>query len=111
MRTIALLFKVLWSPREAMSVIAKNPRFGLPLLLLIGCSLVSAAVLLAKIPDLPLHAIERSSQAVNMSDEAKDHLRQQIDSPVTWILTMMLSGIRPVLVLLIVSGFISWSSQ
>ena len=104
MRTIALLFKVLWSPRGAMSVIAKNPRFGLPLLLLIGCCLVSGAVMLAKIPDVPLRAIERSPQGANMSDEAKDHLRQQIDSPATWIFTMMLSGIRPVLVLLIVSG-------
>jgi hypothetical protein len=104
MRTIVLLFKVLWSPAEVMSVVAKNPCIGLPLLLLVGCSLASTAVVLTKIPDLPLSAIERSPQGMNISDEAKDRLRQQADSPATWIFTMVLGGARPVFVLLIVSG-------
>ncbi len=104
MRSIGFLFKVLWSPGEAMFLIARNPCFGLPLLLLIGSSLVSGAVVLTKIPDLPLRAIEHSPYGMNISDETKDHLREQVDSPAAWIFTMVLSGVRPLLLLLIISG-------
>jgi hypothetical protein len=104
MRTIALLFKVLWSPREVMSAAAGNPHFGLPLLLLVACSVASSAVVLIKIPDLPLRVIEHSPHGLNISDEATDHLRQQIDSPAAWIFTILLGAVRPALVLLIVSG-------
>ena len=103
MRSIALVFKVLWSPGETMFLIAKTPCFGFALSLLIGSSLVSGAVVLTKIPDLPLRAIERPP-AINISDEARDRLREQIDSPATWIFTIMLSSVRPVFMLLIVSG-------
>ena len=104
MRSIVLLLKVLWSPGEAMFLIARNPRAGLPLSLLIVSSLISGAVVMTKLPDLPLRAIERSPHAMNLSDEAKDRIRQQVDSPAAWIFTMVFSGLRPVLVLLIVSG-------
>jgi len=104
MRSIVLLFKVLWSPANVMSVAVRNPCTGLPLILLIGCSLLSTAVILIKIPDLPLRAIERSPKGMNISGETKDSLRQQIDSPAAWIFTMVLGGLRPVFVLLIVSA-------
>jgi hypothetical protein len=103
MRGIALLFKVLWSPGEAMSLIARNPRVGLPLSLLIVSSLISGAIVMAKLPDLPVRAIERSPQGINLSEEAKERIREQIDSPAAWAFTIVLSGLRPVLVLLIVS--------
>jgi hypothetical protein len=104
MRSLGFLFKVLWSPGEIMFLIARNPCFGLPLLLLIGSSLITGAVVLTKIPDLPLRAIEHSPNGVNISDETKDQLREQAASPATWIFTMVLSGVRPVLLVFIISG-------
>ena len=104
MRSIGLLFKVLWFPAEAMSLIARNPCAGFPVCLLIVSSLISGAVVLTKLPDLPLQAIERSPQGSSFSDEAKERLRQEMDSPAAWIFTMVFSGLRPVVQLLLVSG-------
>jgi len=104
MRSMGLVFKVLWSPGEVMFLIAKNPRVILPLSLLICSSLLSGAIVMTKLPELPLRAIERSPQGMNLSDEAKDRIRQQINSPITRFFTIVFSGLRPVLALLIVSG-------
>jgi hypothetical protein len=103
MRSISLLFKVLWSPGEAMCYIARNQCFAVPLSLLIGSSLAGAAIVKAELPDLPLRIIERSPAGLNLSAEMKQHMLQNADSAASWIFTMMFSGIRPFLVLLIVS--------
>jgi hypothetical protein len=58
----------------------------------------------AKIPDLPLRIIERSPAGLNVSEEMQDRMRQQADSAGSWIFTMIFSGLRPVLLLLIVSA-------
>jgi hypothetical protein len=104
MRSIGLLFKVLWSPGEVMFIVARNPCIGSPLCLLIVSSLISGAVVLTKLPDLPLQAIERSPQGMSLSEEAKNRLRQASDSPAAWIFAMVFSGLRPVVLLLVVSG-------
>src|SRR5437660_1057726 len=109
MRSIGLVFKVLWSPGEAMFLIARNPCFILPLSLLIVSSLVSGAIVMTKLPDLPMRAIERSPQGMNLSDEAKDRIREQINSPITLIFTIVFSGLRPLILLLIVSGIYFWA--
>jgi Yip1 domain len=99
-----ILLKVLWAPGEAMFLIAKNPRAGLPLSLLIISSLISGATVMTKVPDLPLRVIEHSRRAVNMSEEAKNQLRQRMESPTTRTFTMVFSGLGPVLLVLIVSA-------
>jgi hypothetical protein len=104
MRSLSLLFKVLWSPSEVMPFVAANPCFVVPLSVLIGSSLAATATVKARIPDLPLRIIERSPAGVNVSEEMKDRMRQQADSAGSWILTMIFSGLRPVLLLLIVSA-------
>jgi len=104
MRSVRFLFKVLWSPGEAMFLVARSPCFAVPLLLLVSSSLVSSAVVLTNIPDLPLRFIEHSPHKVNISEQTKDHLREQIDSPAAWIFAIVLSGVRPVFLLLMVSG-------
>src|SRR5207253_3597826 len=104
MRSITLLFKVLWSPGEAMASIARNPHCVLPLSLLICSSIASAAVIKVKLPDLPLRVIERSPLSSTLADDAKKQMREQADSASSWIFTMVFSGLRPVLVLLLVSG-------
>jgi Yip1 domain len=104
MRSITLLFKVLWSPGEAMSFIARNPRWILPVSLLICSSLAGAAIVKSKLPDLPMRVIERSATGRNLSDDVKDNMRRQADSPAAWIFTLIFSGIRPVLLLVTVSA-------
>lgn len=104
MRSISLLFKVLWSPGEAMSFIARNPRFLAPLLLLICSSVTAAAIVKTQLPDLPLRIMERSPAGLNVSQEMKDRMLRQADSAAAWIFTMIFSGLRPVLLLLIVSA-------
>jgi Yip1 domain len=104
MRSLSLLFKVLWSPGKVMSFAAASPCFVVPLSLIISSSLASTAIVKAKVPDLPLRVIERSPAGLNVSAEMKDRIREQANSATSWILTMIFSGLRPVLLLLIVSA-------
>jgi hypothetical protein len=87
-----------------MFLIARNPCAGFPVSLLIISSLIGAAVVLTRLPDLPLRAIERSPKGMTFSDEAKDRLRQEMDSPAARIFTMVFSGLRPLVQLLLVSA-------
>ena len=84
MQSITLLFKVLWSPGEAMFLLSKNPKVLTPIVFMTLFSIVTGTVFVTKLDsaELAMRAIERSSRGSSLSDEQKAQLRRQMDSPV-----------------------------
>src|SRR5205823_10947473 len=99
MRSVGLLLRVLWSPAEAMFLVSKNPRALVPIVFLALCSLAGGMVVMTKVPasELAMRAIERSPQGANLSNEQKDRIRQQINSPVARVFGIVSTVIGPVL--------------
>ncbi len=106
MQSITLLFKVLWSPGEAMFLLSKNPRVLTPILFLTLFSILTGAVLVMKLDsaELAMRAIERSRGGSNLSDEQKAQLRRQMDSPVVKGFTFVSAVLGALLLVLIVAG-------
>jgi hypothetical protein len=106
MQSISLLFKVLWSPGEAMFLLSKNPKVLTPILFLTLFSIVTGAVLVTKLDsaELAMRAIERSSRGSSLSDEQKTQLRRQMDSPVVKGFTFVSAVLGALLLVLIVAG-------
>src|SRR5437667_3057330 len=106
MRSVGLLLKVLWAPGEAMFLLSKNPRVLVPILFVALSSLLSGISVTSKVPagELAMRVIERSPQGANLSDEAKEQIRQRVNSPAARTLTIVSTSLGPVLVLLIVAG-------
>jgi Yip1-like protein len=106
MQSISLLFKVLWSPGEALFFLSKNPKVLTPILFLTLFSIVTGAVLVTKLDsaELTMRAIERSSRGSNLSDEQKAQLRRQMGSPVVKVFTFVSAVVGALLVVLIVAG-------
>jgi predicted Abi (CAAX) family protease len=59
MRSVSLLFKVLWSPGEAMFLLSKTPRVVAPLVFLSLMSLLTGAATVMKLDtaDMTMRAI------------------------------------------------------
>jgi hypothetical protein len=106
MKSIGLLFKVLWSPGEAMLLLSKNPRVLVPIVFLSLSSLMTGIILMTKVPaaELAMRAIERSPQGANLSDEARQRIRQQVDSPAMRSFTIVTTGLGPLVFVLIVTA-------
>jgi len=106
MQSITLLFKVLWSPGEAMFLLSKNPRVLTPILFLTLFSILTGSVLVMKLDsaELAMRAIERSRGGSNLSDEQKAQLRRQMDSPVVKGFTFVSAVLGALLLVLIVAG-------
>jgi len=106
MQSISLLFKVLWSPGEAMFLLSKNPKVLAPILFLTLFSIVTASVLVVKVDtvELTMRTIEKSSRGATLSDEQKAQLRRQIDSPVVKGFTFVSAVLGAPLMLLIVTA-------
>jgi len=104
MQSISLLFKVLWSPGEALFFLSKNPKVLTPILFLTLFSIVTGAVLVTKLDsaELTMRALERSRS--NLSDEQKAQLRRQMGSPVVKVFTFVSAVVGSLLVVLIVAG-------
>jgi hypothetical protein len=83
MKGIGLLFKVLWSPGEAMFFLAKNPRILTPLLFLSLSSLLTAIAVQTKVRfgELYMNMIARSPQAARMPEEAKAQMQRLMSMP------------------------------
>jgi hypothetical protein len=105
MQTIALLSKVLWSPGETMVLLAKNPRVLTPMVFLAIFSLLTGAAVFMKVDsaELAMRAIERSSQGANLSDEQKDQIRRQMNSPLIRGLTFASTVVGSLVVVLLVA--------
>jgi hypothetical protein len=87
MQSIGLLFKVIWSPGEAMFFLAKNPRILVPMLFLCLSSLATTVSVMMKVDysELNMRMMERSAfikNAIeNMPQEQKERMQQGMNSP------------------------------
>jgi len=106
MQSISLLFKVLWSPGEAMFLLSKNPKVLAPVLFLTLFSIVTATVFVVKVDtaELTMRTIEKSSRGSSLSDEQKAQLRRQIDSPAVKGFTFVSAVLGAGLMVLIVAA-------
>ena len=106
MRSIGLLFKVLWSPSEAMFLLSKNPRVLVPLLFLSVFSLVAGSTVLMKLDfaEMSMRMIERSARGRSISDEQKAQMRQFMNLPVAKASFFGSTVVVPLFTILIVAG-------
>ncbi|HEY2381881.1 MAG TPA: YIP1 family protein [Terriglobia bacterium] len=106
MQTIRLLFKVLWSPAESMFLLSKKPRVLVPMLFLCAFSFVAGTVMVMKVDmaELTIRALERSPQGATLSDQQKDLMRQQMNSPVLKSFTFVSTAIGPLLIVFCVTA-------
>lgn len=106
MEGIGLLFKVLWSPGEAMFHLSKKPRIVVPIVFLCLFSLVTGALVMSKLDsaELAMRAIERSPQGAQMTDQQKDLLRSQMNSPIFRVFGLASTVIGPIIMILLIAG-------
>ena len=106
MQSISLLFKVLWSPGEAMSLLSKNPRVVVPIAFLCLFSLVTGVAVMSKVDsaELAMRALERSPQGAQLSEAQKDQFRERMKSPIIKGFTIAATVIGPVFMIAIVAG-------
>lgn len=83
MESVGLLLKVLWAPGDAMSRISKRPRVVVPLIVLSVFSLATAAVMSFKIDqgELAIRIVERTTGAGQLTEELRDRIKEQANSP------------------------------
>src|SRR5262245_44697996 len=106
MQSVGLLFKVLWSPGEAMFLLSKNPRVLAPLLFLTLVSILTGSLVLVKVDsaELAMRAIERSARGATLTEEQKTRVRQQMNSPAVKGLTFIAAVAGPLLMIVVVAG-------
>ena len=104
MESISLLFKVLWSPGEAMSQAAKRAKVLAPILLLlvgtVGYTLVTFKYLDGA--QIAVRAMER--QGREMTAEQKAQMTQTMNSPLVHAAGLVFGCIGTVLMILIVAA-------
>jgi len=105
MQGIGLIFKVLWSPGEAMFEISKSPRILAPLLFMMLFSVITGMAIMSKIDfaEMTLRTIERSRQGANMTEEQKELLRRNMNLPIVKGFTFASTIVTPILLILFVT--------
>jgi len=106
MRSIALLFKVLWSPGEAMFLLSKNPRVLAPILFLSLMSLIAAVAINSKVRfgELYMTMLNRSPQAAQMPEEAKQRIQGVMMSPAVQGAYVASAVVLPALLVLFIAA-------
>jgi hypothetical protein len=105
MRSIGLLFKVLWSPGEAMFQLSKNPRVLAPMLFLSVFSFVAGSITLTKVDfaELSMRMIERSARGAQMPDEQKEQIRRATNSTPAKVSLFAATVVLPLIVIVVVA--------
>jgi len=106
MKGIGLLFKVLWSPGEAMFFLSKNPRVLTPMVFLSLSSLLSAIAIQSKVRfgELYMNMLARSPQAARMPEEAKAQLQRVMSLPAVQGVFVVAAVVFPLLIVLFVAA-------
>jgi Yip1 domain len=96
MQTIGLLFKVLWSPGEAMFLLSKRPRVLVPLVFLCLFSVIAGNVMMSKLDaaELAIKTVQQSTHTP-LTDQQKEVIRNQVNSPVMKAITFTSTVIGP----------------
>jgi hypothetical protein len=103
---ITLLFKVLWSPGEAMFRVAKNNKAALaPILLLTIGGIVFTMIMFSHVDmyQLALRALEQRPGAQELTAEQKDRMLAMSTSTFARVTPMIFAGIGPTLTITCVS--------
>ena len=105
MQGIGLIFKVLWSPGEAMFQISKSPRILAPMLFMMLFSVITGMAIMSKIDfaEMTLRTIERSRQGANMTEEQKELLRRNMNLPIVKGFTFASTIVTPILLILFIT--------
>jgi Yip1 domain len=84
MESISLLFKVLWSPGEAMSTLSKNPKVLVPMVFLALFALGVGGATIAKVDfgEMYMRMLEKTPQGANMSVDQKAQMQKVMGGPV-----------------------------
>src|SRR5262245_56364151 len=106
MKGIGLLFKVLWSPGEAMFDLSKNPRVLTPMVFLSLSSLLAAIAIQTKVRfgELYMNMLARSPQAARMPEEAKAQMQRLMSLPAIQGVFVGSAVVIPLLTVLIVAA-------
>jgi Yip1 domain len=106
MQSIGLLFKVVWSPGEAMFLLSKTPRVLVPMLFLCLSSLATIAVVMTKVDyaELNMRMLERSSFVRNMPEEQKAQMRKGMNSPGRNVLTVAAATVVPAVLVVAIAA-------
>ncbi len=106
MESFSLLAKVLWAPGETMLVVSKKPLILAPLALICVFSLLTGAAVVTKVDagEMTVRQIERSTQAGSMSEEAKEQIKQRVNSPMIKGITVASTVVSPLLIITLVSA-------
>jgi hypothetical protein len=104
--SIGLLFKVLWSPGEAMFQLSRKPRVLAPTLFLCLASVVAGSMMVSKLDfgDMIVRIAEKSRQGASMTDEQKALLRRNMNLPVVKGFMFVSTFIAPLFMMLIIAG-------
>jgi hypothetical protein len=105
MKGIGLLFKVLWSPGEAMFFLSKNPRVLTPMVFLSLSSLLAAIVMQSQVRfgELYMNMLARSPQAARMPEETKAQMQRLMSSPAISGIFVGAAVVFPLLTVLLVA--------
>lgn len=105
MQSIGLLFKVLWSPGEAMFLLSKSPRVVVPIAFLSLSSLVAAIAVQTKVQfgELYMNMMARAPQAAQMPEEQKAQMQRLMSSPVLQGLFLVMAVVGPLLLVVVVT--------
>jgi hypothetical protein len=89
-----------------MFLLSKKPRVLVPMLFLCAFSFVAGTVMVMKVDmaELTIRALERSPQGATLSDQQKDLMRQQMNSPVLKSFTFVSTAIGPLLIVFCVTA-------
>jgi len=88
-----------------MFLLSKNPSVVVPLVFLCLLSLLTGVVVITKIDsaELAMRTIERSGRGASLSDEQKDLLRKQMNSPIIKGFTIASTVIGPAIMIALVA--------
>jgi Yip1-like protein len=109
MQSVGLLFKVFWSPGEAMFLISKSPRVLAPMLFLSLFSCIAGSAVLMKVDsaELNMRMLERSIGGRNLSDEQKAQLREQayarMNSPLAKTISFISTAVFQLVIVVLVA--------
>ena len=105
MQSVGLLFKVLWSPGEAMFINSKNPRVLTPALFVSLISLLGAIAIQMKVSfgELYMNMLTKSPQAARMPEESKAQLQRVMSLPAVQGVFIASAVVIPLITILVVT--------
>src|SRR5262245_20700587 len=100
MEGISLLFKVLWSPGEALFRAAKNPKAAIvPVVVLTIAGIVFTFIMFSHVSmgEIALRAAEQSGRAQQMSPEQRERVLAAANGPIPRVIATIAATIGPTL--------------